>query len=297
MTERERRKIARRFTAIFEGVPHDRLAQMLGCSERTVTRIMRGENTPNMDLAANLEKLCDEVNAEAILTPAEKLERDERRRAENESRQRKIPLISIDGHEEKEIPAWYARVRSLMDNREFSEAYELSYDRVHDPNDFRYIPEKTKAYVLGSFAVCCYYTGRLIEAKEFYEKALKAGRKRNDISPKFLASYTSNLGLVHMRLHAFEKAYQAFDDALAIDRTFVEGYYNALCAASQAREIEQLSLWLGRLIQEASATLTRDDIISVVDFYSQDDDLVWAREKPVFNEAMKALREMATADK
>ena len=292
MDRQTRQAIRDRFFAIFDGVPTPRIAGLLDCSARTVDRLRGKGSVPTDTIAGTMATLIEQARQDAVLTEQEKLERDERRRARHEAHQRQVPLTPIKGGDEKEIPQWYARMREMIADGRYREAYELAYDRVHTDRDWQNIPDRTKPYVMGSFGVACYYTGRILEARDSYDKAVRIERQvsQNRPSATFLAGYLSNRGLANMRMWAFDDAFKDFQDALMTHAGMPQAYYNALCCASIAHDATRLSEWCGRLRDRAMHAMTQEDIEAVLDRHDSDGDLAWARAQEAFRETIDELK-------
>lgn len=294
----ERKRIARRFWDVFDGLPMDKVANRLACSERQLIRIQSGDTVPNTDIAERMRALLDETRTEAVLTEEERLERDERRRAENEKRQRRISIHHVPRTEEIPIPQWYERVRVLITKHQMEDqnpeilrtCFDLLTDRVNDPSDFANIPERTQPYVLGSYGIVTYYLGMLKESHDAFERCIKVARRtRNDMPSTFLANYTATTGCVLMRLKRFAEAHGAFIDAITIDSADKTACYNGLCAASLNRDEQYVGYWIGRLVEQAKSQLANGawSIADVQDFLERgtsDPDLDAVRDWPIFKD-------------
>jgi tetratricopeptide (TPR) repeat protein len=272
------------FKLLFRQADRKMLAERLKVSEKQVQRYLNDESEPGATvLKAMLDLVESQKDDLAFIGLLDRI------RAEAQEEQRKNPHIEIEGVEERDIPDWYRDVRTMIAQRDYDQAYAILENRTKYQADFNLIPKKTQPYVLGSFGITLYYRADYARAAPVFERALNLTREiRNDTPAIFLATYTCNLGLAHMRQSQIEMAFIRFDEAAAILPSFIINYYNAICAASALRNEEWIGHWAGRLAG-AAPFATSPDIKDVLEAYKTDSDLDFARECDTFAVAMNAL--------
>ena len=301
MDEAERKHILARFLLFFDGTSPANLAGLLGLSERQVKRLQASQ-TPQVETAERMKRLLDDALEHAVLSPAQRLEIAERRRAAAEDAQRITRPTVIDGLEDKEVPPWYANVRRLLDAGRWDEARERIQERLDDPQDWARVPAKTQAYVLLDHGVCHHKTGRFPAAADFAGRAIAARASRHPPQPsnmervsfdRFMAIAHSNLGCSRMQLGDFEEAHRLFKLAIEFKPDLGTSYYNAVCAASLAHDAMLLTHKLGGMVNAARTLLQADDILEIVRDAAEDRDLAFARQQPIFLATLDEIGQLA----
>jgi tetratricopeptide (TPR) repeat protein len=292
---------AARFFLMFQDEDNDRLAEILRLSRRQIARLRNGTSEPQKDTAERMAELLLDARQHSLSTEAERLERAEKLRAQHEARQKLTQIIEVDGLEEKDIPAWYGNVRTLLQAERWHDAMERMAERRDDPGDWERVPQRTKAYVLSDLAVCHHKTGRFVQAIEVARAAIEHRRARVPAAPsnierisldRFLSVVSSNLGCSCMQLGQFEEAKALFRSAIEHKRDYAAAYYNDVCAASLARDEPGTTLKLGELLAAASAFLSADDIEEVLRDATVDKDLAFARQLSIYAQVMDSLKDM-----
>lgn len=273
------------FRILFRHADRKPLAKKLDVSEKQVLRYLNDESEPGADVFEKIRKLIDDQKEDVMF-----LGLLERVRADAQEERRKSPHLEIEGIEERDIPDWYKDVRTLIAENKYDEAHSILDNRTKYEADFNLIPKKTQPYVLGSFGITLYYKAEFSKAADTFERALSLTREiRNDTPNLFLATYTGNLALSHMRQSQMELAFVRFDEAAAILPSFIVIFYNALCAASVFKNDEWVGHWAGRLVGAVPFSST-EDIRDVLQTYEKDNDLDFARNCDTFVVAMNSIQ-------
>lgn len=290
-TKSERQEILRRYLAVFENTPKKVMAANLDIEERTLSRLICGQtSTPNEKTAQRMLELCERGAELAGLDDEALAKRAEELRQSREKHQLQFTLYTIEGLESKEIPIWFAHARDETIAKNYETAYKLLYGYTSTESEWESIPDKTKPYVLSTYGVCCYYTGRHEQSLESYMKASEiAGEASNSYFKKGLLN---NIALSNMRLGNENEAFIYIEGTLEVDGGFRYGLFNALCVCSVFRNLPKLVHWMGRVYESAKRDFDLLDMQYLLEKVKTDKDLDWFRRQNVYEDFLRSLEEL-----
>lgn len=290
-TKSERQDILRRYLTVFENTPKRDMAANLDIKERTLSRLISGQtSTPNEKTAQRMLALCERGAELAGLDDEALAKLAEEQRQLREKYQLQFTLYMIEGLEPKEIPIWFAHARDETIAKNYETAYKLLYRYTSTESAWDSIPDKTKPYVLATYGVCCYYTGRHEQSLVNYMKAKDiAGEGSNSYFKKGLLN---NIALSNMRLGNEDDAFIYIEGALDVDGGFRYSLCNALCVCSVFRNLPKIVHWMGRVYESAKRDFDIADMQYIVEKIKTDKDLDWFRRQDVYEDFLRSLEEL-----
>ena len=277
-TQTGRKRISHDFNHLFSGLDHNAYARKLGVSERTARRLRTGDRAPQKATAQLMLDEATHIRDLAAKNEAELASYIEEVRRANAEMQGKIKIERI--REEgiaKTVPKWFLRAEIAFDEGKYEVAAAVLADRVA-PEEIEAIEPALRPYALNRFGLALQYVGRLSDATENYKNALQAGLSVHR-PPAHIASFRTNLAGGLNRMREPEDALSECEAAINDSISHLPAYYVALCASDALRDLQRLTIWIGRTIQVAKSEIPPNRLDEFLFRAEDDPDLAWARKQ------------------
>ncbi len=292
----ERLRVQAQFLDLMGDSPDTKIAEILEVDLKTVKRLRTQKHAPNHKNYRRMVKHIEEISSYAQMSLTERQEAQDRARAHREERQRNIPLSIRNRENHKDIvyPSFIKTAIQRVKEGNYDNVIDILRDRLEEPDETKHIEKAVLPYAFQLLGIAYHYTGRITESIEAYKKAIQHGLSIGlKDSSYFIKSCWSTIAIAHIRLHAFDKAFEAIERAISSHpRNFAAAYYNGLCIATAARDIKKLAEWMGRSKESAESSWLIEDVSEFIERAGQDDDLKWARQQDIWEEFIKDLNEL-----
>lgn len=288
-TKMGRKRVAQRFNDLFVGLSHTSYARRLNVSERTARSLRTKDRTPHkataqlmFDNIVRLQTLAGKDEA-GLVQWAEEI----RRAHEKKQLQIEIERVREEGIC-KDVPHWFSRAEVAFEQGQYDVAAAILQDRLA-PEEASVIDPVLKPYALNRLALAMYYRGRVPEAIDYFQSALRAGLAAN-LPRTHIVWFRTNLAGALIRKHepepALEQCFVAIEELIA----HLPAYYVGLCAADALRDPHRMAIWIGRTIQVGQSGVPSNQLQKFVDRAGTDPDLVWARSQSGWVEFIQTLQ-------
>lgn len=284
-----RMRIRDRFFDQFGLLSDEELAARTKLVGRTIKRWRQRVTTPQQAQAKIMLELLRQGLSVLVANEQDLAKLGEEARRRNELRQQRILHSEVntlgDGIP---VPSYYLKARGRIVERRYADAVAALEHWAAPPPDggLEDVPEKTRPYLLNSYALCLYFMGRSPEAIEAWVQAYDHGVKvRADVN--LLMGVRMMQGNAMWRAKRFNEAFELYDTLLLERPHFHYIYYNALCAASEEADALRLERWMGRLQAAAQQHIELGAFDEMLSRIESDPDLEWARRQSTWTEFMK----------
>ena len=288
-TQTGRKRISHDFNHLFSGLDHKAYAHKLGVSERTARRLRDGDRAPQKATAQLMRDEVTRIRDLAVKDDAELVRYLDDIRHANAETQGKI---KIERMREEGItntpPKWFVRAEIAFDEGKFDVAAAILEDRLA-PEEIEAVEPALRPYALNRLGLAFQYLGLPSDATENYKTALEAGISA-DRPSAHIAWIRTNLAGGLVRMDTPEEALAQCEAAINDSISHLPAYYVALCASDALRDVQRLSIWVGRTIQVAKSDIPPVRLEEFLFRAEDDPDLFWARQQGVWVGMTRDLR-------
>ena len=268
-------------------------AKRLGISEKSVGRLMAGENVPNLNTAKLMQQEIDSGRAQLALSEEELREKQDKERLEREKQQKRIRLrLEQDDHDHPE-PAWHLRSIDYLMKGKPQIVVGILEDRL-DPEqpDWEAVPVLVRPHALNNLGMAHQRLGEHPAADECYARALEAlpgipvGQQRCGLE----ALIRSNRATALLQNGLIKKAKKECSIAARLKTGLVEPVFNGLCVAAALADEKLAINYVGRLTQLAQI-LSDEPLRNLIRHLDDDPDLRWLRQKTWWDDFTNEVRD------
>ena len=288
-TKIDRKRISREFNDLFAGLSDARYAKKLNVSKRTARGLRTKDRAPQkataqlmLDNVIRIRTLAEKNDAELVIW-AEEIRR------ENEKKQLQIAIeyVRKEGLCDN-IPRWFGRAGLALEERKYEVVAAILEDHLA-PEESSGIDPTLKALALNRLGLAMYYLGRVGEAIEHYESAVRTGLEAK-LPGEHIALFRTNLAGALVRKHEPEMALEQCLAAIENHIAHLPAYYIALCSSDALCDSHLMAIWIGRTIQVGKSEVPSNHLQNFVDRAEKDPDLAWARHRSGWAEFIQTLQ-------